>query len=976
MSTFGWRICLLLLVLNCPNSPLQAAPETEGTYYLSNTIQDLYTDDSRIPATQVNQVLQSRDGYLWVASYDGLIRYDGKYSKVFNKRDDGFPSRSIMRLFEDSRGRLWIGTNNAGLVLSDNGDFTTFGRQEGLPSSSVRAVTEDLGGRIYAATALGLMVVTPDFTIEPVTGSDGEVLVASSLLVTRSNELWCVLNDGGILILKEGQKVRRYPPWHFGLGRSRVAFQDSKGDIYLAGTGDQVTIIGTDGSETTVGTGSLNHINSFYEDSQGRIWLCADTGLGFFENQRFYEIEGALIESAMRSMTEDFEGNLWFASNRLGLLQVIKSRFENISRAYSLPPLIVNAALVHEGRLYVGSDDGLFIAGADGERIDNNLIRTLRGLRVRAVVDDGAGHLWIATYSPHGLIRYRPADETFTSFSRAGQGLISDTVRCVLAGRDGRVYAGTADGISVIEGDRVVKNYTEADGLINKVILNLHEDEKGRIYAGSDGGGVYVIDGNEVTNLSEADGLSSGVIMRLKYDPVYRGLWISTENSVCFWGENGLQNLDQLDAFGVNVFDIQFNDDRDLWLLSSRGIYITDRARLLAGESPEIELLQRRDGLSATLTANSWNHLDDKRRLFLCTNTGVLSIDMDSLGRKGAPPRLVIPSASIDERSFSHPSSIKLSAEAQRLTIDFALISYTYPTGNTVNVHLKGFDREPERLSTDQHSAVSYTNLPGGEYEFVISGRNRDGVESRIMTLPITKQPRLRERPIFQALVTAGLLALFILGARSYNKYKTKALVKRQQEYREITDQAIRAIADTIDAKDQYTSGHSKRVAEYSRKIAERLGLSEKRCEDLYYAALLHDIGKIGLEDSILNKRGRLTGEEYEKMKKHVTIGGDILKSITVIEDISTGARYHHERYDGRGYGEGLKAEDIPLFARIICVADAYDAMSTDRPYRDGLSQEYIFNELKTGAGAQFDGRIVAVLIDIIGSQPAGEMRP
>ncbi len=181
-------------------------------------------------------------------------------------------------------------------------------------------------------------------------------------------------------------------------------------------------------------------------------------------------------------------------------------------------------------------------------------------------------------------------------------------------------------------------------------------------------------------------------------------------------------------------------------------------------------------------------------------------------------------------------------------------------------------------------------------------------------------------------------------------------------------EQTAAALANAIDAKDKYTHGHSARVAEYSRKIAEFYGKSPAECDEIYQIALLHDVGKIGVPENIINKEGKLTEEEYEVIKQHPVLGAQILKSINEYPDLIIGARYHHERYDGKGYPDRLKGEDIPEIARIISVADAYDAMTSKRSYRDPIPQQSVREEIVKGSGTQFDpkfARIMQHLIDL-----------
>lgn len=188
----------------------------------------------------------------------------------------------------------------------------------------------------------------------------------------------------------------------------------------------------------------------------------------------------------------------------------------------------------------------------------------------------------------------------------------------------------------------------------------------------------------------------------------------------------------------------------------------------------------------------------------------------------------------------------------------------------------------------------------------------------------------------------------------------------KKELYRNMTSQIIETIARAVDAKDPYTNGHSRRVAHYSVKLGEKLGFSEEDLEFLRYAALLHDIGKIGIPDSILQKPTDLTSEEYELMKQHPKIGAEILKGAPLLKGVGVGAKYHHEKWDGSGYMEGLSGEDIPLFARIIGVADTYDTMLSDRPYHKADTKETAISEFERCAGTQFDPKIAKIMLELI----------
>ena len=189
---------------------------------------------------------------------------------------------------------------------------------------------------------------------------------------------------------------------------------------------------------------------------------------------------------------------------------------------------------------------------------------------------------------------------------------------------------------------------------------------------------------------------------------------------------------------------------------------------------------------------------------------------------------------------------------------------------------------------------------------------------------------------------------------------------RKTKEIEGLSLHVVHTLADAIDAKDAYTKGHSGRVAEYSREIAKRAGYSIERQEEIYMMGLLHDVGKIGVPDAVINKPGRLTDEEFEKIKAHPGRGAKILQNIEEMPQLAIGARWHHERFDGKGYPDGLSGKDIPEEARIIAVADAYDAMTSNRSYRDIIPQEVVKGELEKGSGTQFDPQFAAIMLEII----------
>lgn len=224
----------------------------------------------------------------------------------------------------------------------------------------------------------------------------------------------------------------------------------------------------------------------------------------------------------------------------------------------------------------------------------------------------------------------------------------------------------------------------------------------------------------------------------------------------------------------------------------------------------------------------------------------------------------------------------------------------------------------------------------------------------------------LPDEPMF--LFSLGGLILWLIALMNYAV--TSAQIKKYQERHEqdnkIINESIETFTGFIDAKDPYTNGHSLRVALYTKMIAAEMGYEGEDLDRIYYVALLHDCGKIGVPDNILGKPGRLTDEEFKVMKSHTLRGGDVLSNFKSLENAGEGALYHHERYDGKGYPKGLAGQEIPLIARIICIADAFDAMNTNRVYRKKLAKEHILGEIEANKGRQFDPEIADIMLRLL----------
>ena len=268
--------------------------------------------------------------------------------------------------------------------------------------------------------------------------------------------------------------------------------------------------------------------------------------------------------------------------------------------------------------------------------------------------------------------------------------------------------------------------------------------------------------------------------------------------------------------------------------------------------------------------------------------------------------------------------------------------------------------------STENAMEVPIEPYEGTTPGFILYVAIGDSFESSDLELVYTFHRLLKNVPLFWISIACfGLwliaLIIFIITSAQIKKYN-----ERHERDNKIINESIETFTGFIDAKDPYTNGHSKRVALYTRLIAEEMGYEGEELDRIYYVALLHDCGKIGVPDNILGKPGRLTDEEFAIIKSHTTRGGEILSSFKSLENAGEGALYHHERYDGRGYPEGKAGEDIPKIARMICVADSFDAMNSNRVYRKKLTKDDIINEIESNKGSQFDPEVADVMLRLI----------
>ena len=975
------RVLLVVLILLLMPASQAMAQINEDPPYVTT----IYNERNGLPTGEANAVCQTRDHYEWIGSYGGLVRYDGTAFRNYSQ-EGKFPSSSVRSLFEDSRGRLWIGTNDAGLFLFENDTFTHIAEESNPIFLSIRDMAEDKNGRIWAACTSGLAFVK-DGMLVPVNDPLLKGQIIYSLGVDTNGRIWAALDGWQCAVVSEKGAALISSASIFPDGQQIYCVaSDKDGSIYLGTYQNAVaklTFSSAAGTQppfsiSVLETGNVTMHNAMSVTPDGDILVCGQRGFAWMDQQgrlrTFDETSGA---ANLNSAVLDYEGNLWLASSSYGVIKFNPGCFQSPTHSSALDGIAFNTITKSRDHYYLGMDNGLMILDHNWQPIENELTKLMQNTRIRHIITARDGSVWLATYSTLGTVCYQPESGQTTIYN-ADIGMRECLTRTLLERQDGTIVAGTSDGFYLLRNGRIQKYYSTKDGLLNPTVLCLAEDENGTLYIGTDGGGMYSLAGDTLTLHGTAEGLKSGIVLRLLPDN-NDGLFVSAGSNLYYWKNNSYRLLDQFEKAAGNIFDLHLVNGK-LYLLQNSGVLEVDAAKLLQGEKAETTLYSFQHGLTGSLNANTWHYLTDDLKLCIATRSGI-SIFAFS-GVDTPLPGGIIHTVQADQTVYEHPVSLSLPSDTHRITIDFASLSYTETDQSVMSYRLEGFNSS-ETLVTDQKSgSISYTNLPGGDYVFRLRIYHpSDPQQAREYLLPIHVEKKITEQALFWILLVLAAIALLTLIIFSISQLRHRAHVRRiqerQQELQAIVLQSLQSFAKVIDAKDPYTKGHSFRVAQYARELARRMHMSPDEQDRIYHIALLHDIGKIGIPDHILNKQGPLTAEEKAVVKTHPTIGGHVLEGFTALEGIADGARYHHERYDGSGYCEGKKGKDIPLVARIIGVADSYDTMSSNRCYRSALPKDKIISELKENAGTQFDPEIVPFMLAMIedGTVPSKEDR-
>jgi diguanylate cyclase (GGDEF)-like protein/PAS domain S-box-containing protein len=932
---------------------------------------DAWTTRDGLPQNTVHGVAQTPDGYLWLATSVGLVRFDGVRFTLFDKTTSGLRHDHIWGVTVTRDGALWAGTDGGGVARLQGGRWTTFTTQEGLAHDIVRAIREAPDGTVWIATNGGgvsrykdgvftrldrsdglptnltwALQIDADGTVW--IGTNGGGLVRWQAGATRTftaadglpnNSVWCLYRDsaqtlwigtGAGLARQKGDRFERVLPADEHLGTVRAMVEDRHGNLWLGSTGGLGRL--TRGRlEVMRGAQGLSadFVRALYEDREGSLWIGTfGGGLDRLRDGRFtvYGTVEGLSHDFVQPILEARDGSVWIGTNRRGLNRLKDGRVTVYTKADGLTSdSIFSLAEGRDGTLWIGTNGGGLVRFQGGRFRAYHTADGLPSEMVRSVLEDSEGTLWVGTAD--GLARLR--EGKVASVYRAEDGLPGTFVTSILEGHERRIWLGTTRGLACWKDGRI-SAWTAAEGLTQTIVQCLYQDETGALWIGTNGGGMFRLQDDRFGHVTARDGLADDVVHAIVGDRLGH-----------------------------------------LWLTSHRGISRVARAdleQLLSGRLAKltVESFDATDGMrSSECTGGfcpaAWRGRDG--RLWFPTVRGAVSVDPAEDHRNEREPPVVIEEVTADGRPVA--AGATLAPGTERLAFRYTGLSLRVPGKVRFRHRLEGFE---ERWTEGPQREATYTHLPPRTYTFRVMAANEDGVWNQTgASFEVRLQPYFHQTPWFYALVVvfAGILA-WVFHERRVRQLRTRE-----------TELAQRVEERTTDLQSEVAERW--RVEQALRESEERYALAVRGANDgvwdwnretdrIYFSARWKAI--LGYEDHEIGDRpsewlDRVHPDDLERLR--LAIDAHCAGQLPHLED------EHRIRHRDGSYrwvlcrGFGSKGGDGRVYRMVGVQTDVTDRRSydplTSLPNRTLFAER--LNRSLVRARHQADHRVAVLFMDL-----------
>ncbi len=791
-------MCLVLTLAGVgEHASADSTPGWDEISFEAQNNYKVFDIDSGLPFLGYMAVAQTPDGFIYTGGYGGLVRYDGRKFERLSGVD------SVISLCVTPDGGLWIGTNVGVLArMSPNDEITYYGKGEGLDVVSIRAICADAAGNVVFGTDQGVYVLDTAGTIRLMDDERLKQCYVNQMSSDEDGVIYGSDYNGNVFEIRD-LKVEHYIDGA-AIGKSVQTVSGDplrKGYIYIGTTGSEI-LHGSlsqpiDAFEEIPTPGLLNINAIIYKDD--RLWLCSDGGVGFIDkNRKFTKLSDTAFNSG-GAMCADYEGNLWFASSRNGLIRISMSSFADINQMTAeLNDRVVNTTWMEDDLLYVGTDTGLLILNSKGQTVEKPIYSYLKNARIRVIKGDSRGNLWFCTFSDYGLM-CRRADGEIVNYTQS-DGMLSNNIRTLYEMKDGTIAVSVTGGVQLMRDGEIVQSFAESDGIPTNSILSLCEDFDGRLLLGTNGRGIYMLEGERAVPYPIQDELDNGVIMGIKRDDDRRCFWLITGGSLSIMKDGVAQLLayypPELNSNGC--YDVLCADTGKVFLMCNTGILVMDGDDLISGTVEEYEHYNSKKGLPHMVTPNSRSCVLENGDAYVACSDGLIRLNLSSIQSTGVTPILAIPFVETDTdekpQRLTDGETITVPANTRRLSIYPYVLSYGL-NDPKVSYCLEGFDREPIISSKEDLGQVSYTNLRGGTYTFRLKLEG-ESEEARSASVTIVKLRAFYEQPVFWIAAALAVLLLIAWVVRQMLRQQARALEKkaREEEHRKEEERITREL--------------------------------------------------------------------------------------------------------------------------------------------------------------------------------------